>query len=635
MRIVAGQLVYSEFRNGWRYSRHPIALPPGTIADGANVLVMNDEIMQRPFYERAYNNHLTTRTANLKVFYLPTGQYIVLSINTDGSYQYVEGMSESATWSVVSGVSGYSTHGDARAFREAIWITTGCSRPYRLVPSWSAGGATRYQYAGCYAPGFSPSDTAIETLVERGGFMGAGHYYYAMTLLYGTDGKWGESRPGAVGQATVTTDDDGVGRVVDTGTGLPAASTTYVPGSDPRYYGCCARRLYRTVAGGDRNGPYYFVQQVNDMSTTAFEDNLNDTSLSDTIIGAKYLNDDEQIPPVCEFCEIHDGRMIYADDSHIWWSEVGLSAEPLPDLVHSVRNMMNLPLLANEWIMGLASVQGTLIVATNQRIFYPQVGLGASIRTLDTSRGCVAKKTWAPGRNGIFYLSREGPSFLGAGQSGPLGNPDAALRIKHYLEDFCNNWELCSGVYHDGRYYLAYPDRRDSPPPENACTRTLVWDDDLGCWMPPWNVPMNCGVSEAERLIWLDGTHASRGYIMQFNPSRRTDWIAAGAVGDTAMTARARFGNYAGHEMGALMVLARAYLRAKVPTGTGLTVTGFYDGTAGTSKTLAVSPESRPLVQLYPFERKMANAVELELKSTTAAPRWALVSMAVEMGDSA
>lgn len=632
------KMVTADFNRGFIYARHHRSLPPGAIADGQNMLVLDDELMGRECYERAYTNVLPSkRTANLKTFYLPTGYYIVLSINTDGSYSLYEGMSESQTLIQPSNfVSGYSTHGDARAFREAIWITTGCSRPYRLATAWALGATDRYQYAGCFAPLFSASDTAILTAVENGGPGGlaAGHYYYAMTLLYGTNGKWGESRPGAVGQVTVTSTYDGIARVVDTGAGLPAAATTYVPGSDPRYYGCWGRRLYRTKKDGDRNGPYYFIQQVNEMASTDFEDNIHDDELSGVIIAAKYLNDDEQLPPVCEFCELHDGRMVYADTTHVWWSNVSLSGEPLPDQVHSVNNVLNLPVGPNEWITGLASIRGVLMVPTNRRLFMVQVGLGAGSRLVEGSRGCVAKKSWAPGRNGAFYLSSEGPCFTDLGQSYPLGDVESSLRIKHYLEDYCNNLELCSGMYRNGYYYLSYPDRRDSPPPENACTRTLVWDDDRKCWMPPWNVPMNCAVGEDSRIIWVDGTHASNGYVMQFNSSIRSDYVVATATA-TAMTARARFGSFSGNESGDMAVMLRAYIRAKVPVDATVTVTGYYDDVAGTALTLAAGTMSNPKVQVYPFARQMGNAVELEFKSTTAGPRWALASLNVETGDTA
>jgi len=644
------------FPLGFLWSRWSRQKPLGSVEDGENMELLPDFAAIRAGTELAYTNDLDTgagtfRLVALKALDFTGGDYWLTGLLDTGTAVRFQGRDIAAAATPSGLTAGGSWHGDMVLIGDTAWLTCGSGLPMKFTPTAASG--DRDMWAGCPGPYVDDDDLAITLTAtysaSSAGIPGlaAGHYYYAVTILYGQNGKWGESTLGAV--TTFAVPASQTADVVSTT--LPIAGGAYIP-AGTIYDGAWGRRVYRTLAGGEREGPYFFLNQVNDMTSVSFRDRLADADLSNAVISEKYLFDDPKTPPPAQFAIWHNGRVVYARTiefpNRVWWSEPNR-----PDLVPAT-NAEDIRAESGDPITGLQSFRGSLYVLTPSSVTEARIADFGAFRTLESRYGCVAPKSLAVGRNEVLWLSREGViSFSGGSPErvGGQGGEDVGRRIYEFLLEYCSNLRLASAVVSGDLYCLSYPDRRDVPVSGQGNTRTLKFNLSTGVWYPP-DKGYYPGVwcLDKDRLLFAEARFYPR--VLQVNSFIRTDYNMNGGTNDK-IRGRLLIGNLNPAPVGRGVVPLRVRCDADVygNATTPLYLFPVSDGTEGTYQKLyagngfygaaalatTTTASRRPDEFRFALAREFAREFRLEVKNQDSGGtvndlgRWAVHGLEVEM----
>ena len=305
---------------------------------------------------------------------------------------------------------------------------------------------TNIRDMGCPIPASAPS------MAEgAAGVIGAGTYKGKVTYLY--DGYQESNGCSSDGSVTITADK----RI--NWSAIPTSADGAVT----------KRKLYRTTAGGSI---FYYLTTINDNTTTTYEDNTPDGDLSGTTIPT-----DHDIPPNFKYICLVKERLflVPANSSYIYYTKIA-DVVSYPDIVPAT-NYIPVSVDDGDIITGIAiDPLGTVTVFKQnsiRKLFIEGSPTEWSVSESFSSYGCTAPYSITESPYGIIYLYRSGDKKeirVFDGQTSKV----ISERIEPTLADISDSYILnATGIYHEGKYYLAYTDRTTGV---NHNNRVLVID---------------------------------------------------------------------------------------------------------------------------------------------------------------
>ncbi|RLE42220.1 hypothetical protein DRJ16_05135, partial [Candidatus Woesearchaeota archaeon] len=297
-----------------------------------------------------------------------------------------------------------------------------------------------------------PSSTMTASAVSGSG-LEIGDYKYKVTFVYD---DYQESN----GQATETT--------VTTTSGNQKVSLADIP-TGASGSGVTKRKIYRTQVDGD---VYYYLTTIDDNTTTTYEDTTPDSSL-----GSDTIPTDHDIPPKFKYIRVAKERLFLVppDSSYVYYTLIEDTIS-YPDIVPST-NYIPISEDDGDIITGLAiDPTGVLTIFKQnsiRKLFIEGSPEDWSVSESFSPNGCSAPYSIAESPYGIIYLHRSGSRKeirVFDGQTSKV----ISERIEPTLANISDTYlENCVGVYHEGKYYLAYTDKSTGATYNN---RVLVID---------------------------------------------------------------------------------------------------------------------------------------------------------------
>jgi hypothetical protein len=270
-----------------------------------------------------------------------------------------------------------------------------------------------------------------------------------------------------------------------------------------------ARRVYRTRNLMDSAGEiislgygdnYYFLMEIQDNETTAFEDSTPDGLLGSLVDELDF----GVFPTNTKYMAVFSNTMFIAGGTP---NSVLFSAPLFPE-VYPPDNVLEVGESDMGPITGMYPTKGALVVFKQRGIFLIRgsPAEGFVVLTLTRDVGCHAPKSIRelPGL-GLAFLADDGVYLLeGALQN--EGTPTRVIKLSQPLSVTTRDFNpsalaaACAEVYHhDREYWLAIPTLGSTEP-----DIVLVYHYDIGAWSVREDFPIACMVE----------THDQRGYLI-------------------------------------------------------------------------------------------------------------------------
>lgn len=311
------------------------------------------------------------------------------------------------------------------------------------------GTATNTKIMGCAIPGSGTTATPV-----AGAGLGIGAYKYKVTFLY--DGYQESNGQATSSDATTTAGNQQVNLA-----SIPTGATGQ---------GVTARKIYRTTVGGSL---YYYLTTINNNTTTTYSDTTADGSLSSTQIPT-----DHDIPLNFEYIRELKERLFMNSSTNSSWLYYTLIEDvtSYPDIVPST-NYFPISEDDGDEISGIAiDPLGMLTVFKKnsiRKVFTEGAPSSWEISASFSPNGCIAPYSIAESSYGIIYLSRTGNKKeirVFDGQTSKLISERIELTLVNIADSYITN---CVGIYHEGRYLLAYTDSTTGATTNN---RVIIYD---------------------------------------------------------------------------------------------------------------------------------------------------------------
>jgi len=271
------------------------------------------------------------------------------------------------------------------------------------------------------------------------------------------------------------------------------------------------RKLYRTKAGGS---VYYYVDIISDNTTTAYTDNIADTSL--TIL----MEDNNNIPPNASIVYMFMEYMFYANGSDLWFSKVG-TPEQVPNITGDIQ-VNTLP----STILDIKSNPMALIpqgenfiapITTNTGfIFDSDPTVDTTIMRLIDKNGslsfeasdiCIDPQL----RSILVFPTNTGIRTLLPGlQDGSIESTPMSRNIQDYFDRTVNRTNM-AGIFFNS-YYLISVEHHN---PDTATNEylTFAYDFRTSEWYGPWTFGCSCYIISAG-VLYAGDTAVGKIYRM-------------------------------------------------------------------------------------------------------------------------
>jgi len=250
------------------------------------------------------------------------------------------------------------------------------------------------------------------------------------------------------------------------------------------------RRLYRTIADGS---VYYFVDEIEDDTTTTYTDNISDDTIE---VSSGLVQTDNYAPPKSDLIYQHKNYFFYVDatdNSILWFSKVYGTSYDHPLGAFEQVPLTNFKKLPND-IKALQTFDNKLLVSGEgfTGFFYGDIFGGDSDNT-----------TWYP-VDDIGAINAEGIAICQS-NSGALcvmftetgirylvtGEYETALQrlpLSHPIQKYVNCWCTNGGglMFFESRLYISFTYYEDTP--VDYQNTVFVYDFIRNVWDGPWDI---------------------------------------------------------------------------------------------------------------------------------------------------
>lgn len=270
-----------------------------------------------------------------------------------------------------------------------IFFNNGAGQPYK----WNGTDFTRH---GVSVPQSAPTATTAPTGTNL-----TGDYQWKVTYVNS------QAVEGDVGSATATW----TGASEDARVTIPTA---------PASYGVAARRLYRTEAGGTE---FKRVVEINDNSTTSYDDGVGDGSLGVT------APTDNGLPPAYSVITYSRNRLWMNDTTErnlVWYTNL---ADPF---TVASTNFIRVGDNASDLVRAIAGYDTGMLIKCDNKPWYIHMpdDTPTNWQQVETkaSYGTKSPFGWFRYNNKIMYAAHENGKFVGfSAMKGATTDPDATF----------------------------------------------------------------------------------------------------------------------------------------------------------------------------------------------------------------
>jgi len=256
-----------------------------------------------------------------------------------------------------------------------------------------------------------------------------------------------------------------------------------------------SRKLYRTKAGGS---VYYYVATISDNTTTAYTDNIADTSL--TVL----MEDNNNIPPNASIVYMFMEYMFYANGSDLWFSKVGtpeqvpnitgdMQVNTLPSTILDIKsNPMALIPQGENFIAPITTNTGFIFDSdpTVDTTMMRLIDKNGSL-SFEASDICIDPQL----RSILVFPTNTGVRTLLPGlQDGSIESTPMSRNIQDYFDRTVNRTNM-AGVFFNS-YYLISVEHHNPDLLVNEYL-TFAYDFRTSEWYGPWTFGCSCYIISA------------------------------------------------------------------------------------------------------------------------------------------